>query len=110
MITSGTEAKVIDKPGGIFLRPGDQISNEDRILLQTVASIVIKDTWGTLAEQISRRSLRETVVPRFKPTRARKAYTPKTKEISTPPLIFFNGLGGFAQDGREYVITTKPEM
>ncbi|HNQ66093.1 MAG TPA: glucoamylase family protein [Smithella sp.] len=108
MITSGTEAKVIDKPGGIFLRPGDQISNEDRILLQTVASIVIKDTWGTLAEQISRRSLRETVVPRFKPTRARKAYTPKTKEISTPPLIFFNGLGGFAQDGREYVITTKP--
>jgi cyclic beta-1,2-glucan synthetase len=108
MITTGTEAKVIDKPGGIFVRPGDQISNEDRILLQTVARIVIKDSWGTLAEQISRRSLRETVVPRFKPTRAQHTGIRKTKEITHPNLIFFNGLGGFTPDGREYVISTKP--
>ena len=108
MITTGTEAKVIDKPGGIFVRPGDQISNEDRILLQTVARIVIKDNWGTLAEQISRRSLIEAVVPRFKPTRAQHAGSRKTKEITHPNLIFFNGLGGFTPDGREYVITTKP--
>ncbi len=108
MITAGTEAKVIDKPGGIFLRPGDQISNEDRILLQTVARIVIKDNWGTLEEQISRRSLRETVVPRFKPTRAQHTGNRKTEKITSPPLLFENGLGGFTPDGREYVITTKP--
>jgi len=108
MITAGTETKVIDKPGGIFVRPGDQISNEDRILLQTVARIVIKDNWGTLAEQISRRSLLEAVVPRFRPTRAQHAETQKTKEITIPNLIFGNGLGGFTPDGREYVIATKP--
>ncbi len=108
MITAGTEAKVVDKPGGIFLRPGDQISNEDRILLQTVARIVIKDSWGTLAEQISRRSLRETVVPRFKPTRAQHTGIRKTEEIPSSSLLFENGLGGFTPDGREYVITTKP--
>ncbi|MBN1473358.1 MAG: hypothetical protein JW914_01970 [Syntrophaceae bacterium] len=108
MITAGREAKVVDKPGGIFLRPGDQISNEDRILLQTVARIVIKDNWGTLAEQISRRSLRETVVPRFKPTRAQYTGIRKTEEIPSSPLLFENGLGGFTPDGREYVITTKP--
>ena len=108
MITAGTEAKVIDKPGGIFVRPGDQISNEDRILLQTVARIVIKDNWGTLAEQINRRSLIESVVPRFKPSRAQRAGIRKTKEITHPNLIFFNGLGGFTLDGLEYVITTKP--
>jgi cellobiose phosphorylase len=108
MITAGTEAKVVDKPGGIFLRPGDQISNEDRILLQTVARIVIKDSWGTLAEQISRRSLRETVVPRLKPTRSQHTGIRKTEEIPSSSLLFENGLGGFTPDGREYVITTKP--
>jgi cellobiose phosphorylase len=108
MITAGTETKVMDKPGGIFVRPGDQISNEDRILLQTVARIIIKDNWGTLVEQISHRSLIEAVVPRFKPTRAQHAESRKTKEITFPNLNFFNGLGGFTQDGREYVIETKP--
>ena len=107
MITAGTETKAIDKPGGIFVRSGDQISNEDRILLQTVARIVIKDNWGTLAEQISRRSLIEAVVPRFKPTRDQHAETQKIKESTIPNLIFFNGLGGFTPDGCEYVITTK---
>ena len=108
MITAGTETNVIDKPGGIFVRAGDQISNEDRILLQTVARIVIKDTWGTLVEQINHRSLIEAVVPRFKPTRAQHASISKTEEITHPELSFFNGLGGFTPDGREYVITTKP--
>jgi cyclic beta-1,2-glucan synthetase len=107
MITAGTEAKIIDKPGGIFVRPGDQMSNEDRILLQTVARIVIKDNRGTLVEQISRRSLIEAVVPRFKPTRSQRAEIQKTKEITSPNLNFFNGLGGFTPDGREYVIMTK---
>jgi cyclic beta-1,2-glucan synthetase len=108
MITAGTETHVIDKPGGIFVRPGDQISNEDRILLQTVARIVIKDNWGTLAEQINSRSLTEAVVPRFKPTRAQHAESGKTKKIPALNLIFANGLGGFTPNGREYVITTKP--
>jgi len=108
MITAGTETKVIDKPGGIFVRAGDQISNEDRILLQTVARIVIKDTWGTLVEQINRRTVIEAVVPRFRPTRAKPAEIQKTNELAHSDLGFFNGLGGFTPDGREYVITTKP--
>jgi cellobiose phosphorylase len=108
LITSGTEAKIIDKPGGIFVRPGDQISNEDRILLQTVARVIIKDTRGTLVDQINRRSLIEAIIPRFKPTRSQQTGLRKTKEIAAPALIFENGLGGFTTDGREYVITTKP--
>src|SRR4029077_10394010 len=34
MIAAGQEANVIDRPGGIFVRSAEQISNEDRILLQ----------------------------------------------------------------------------
>jgi cyclic beta-1,2-glucan synthetase len=36
LIASGIEASVIDRPGGIFVRPAEQISDEDRILLQSV--------------------------------------------------------------------------
>ncbi len=108
MITAGIEANVIDKPGGIFVRPGDLISNEDRILLQTVARVILKDSRGTLIEQISRRPLTESVVPRFKPTRTQHAQIKKPKQITLPELVFANGLGGFTTDGREYVIITKP--
>ena len=47
LIAAGVEANVTERPGGIFVRPGDQISDEDRILLQTVARAIISDNLGT---------------------------------------------------------------
>ena len=54
LIASGIDAQAIDRPGGIFVRLADQIANEDRILLQSVARAIISDTRGTLAEQVKR--------------------------------------------------------
>ncbi len=62
---------MIDRPGGIFVRPAEQISEEDRILFQTVARAIISDSRGTLAEQVSRRGPVEARVPRLVPTRRR---------------------------------------
>lgn len=59
LISSVTGANAIDKPGGIFLRAIDQISNEDRILFQSVARAILSDSRGSLAEQINRRDLQE---------------------------------------------------
>ena len=56
LIAAGTEANVADRPGGIFVRPAEQMSNEDRILLQTVARAIISDSRGSLADQINGRS------------------------------------------------------
>jgi cellobiose phosphorylase len=106
LIAAGLEAHVMDRPGGIFVRPADQISNEDRILLQTVARAIITDSRGTLAEQINRRGLVEVTVPRLTPTRIRRAEPSPAAALPRHDLIFFNGLGGFTPDGREYVITT----
>jgi cellobiose phosphorylase len=107
LIAAGIEAHVMDRPGGIFVRRAEQISEEDRILLQSVACAIITDRQGALGEQINRRSLPEVRVPRFKPTRARRTETPAAAvEPPRDSLIFFNGLGGFTPDGREYVITT----
>jgi cellobiose phosphorylase len=108
LIAAGVEANVTDRPGGIFVRSGDQISNEDRMLLQSVARAIITDTQGTLANQISRRGLVEVPIPRLTSTRTHRIESPAAAAMSRPDLIFFNGLGGFTPDGREYVITTAP--
>ncbi|MEP6926364.1 MAG: glucoamylase family protein [Ginsengibacter sp.] len=98
----GTDVK--EQPGGIFFRSADQISNEDRILFQTVARIVISDKMGSLEEQANRRSKVKSIVPYFTPS---KFYPSVVTSITLPEgLQFFNGIGGFSQDGKEYIITT----
>jgi len=106
LIAAGIEPNVTDRPGGIFVRPADQISNEDRILLQTVARAILTDSRGTLWDQIHRRGLGEVTVPPLTPTRPRRAEPPPTAALPRHDLLFFNGLGGFTPDGREYVTTT----
>lgn len=106
MIAAGTEASTIDRPGGIFVRPADQISAEDRILLQAVARAIITDSNGSLEEQIERRGSTEPRIARLVPSK----HQPVQANYDLPyrELILFNGLGGFTADGREYVIMTKP--
>ncbi|HWR02496.1 MAG TPA: glycosyl hydrolase family 65 protein, partial [Humidesulfovibrio sp.] len=110
LIAAGTEASLADRPGGIFVRPADRISEEDRILFQSVARVILADGRGTLAEQIGGRTLlgaqAGALPPPFKPTRALRAELPPEVPLPRTDLAFFNGLGGFTADGREYVITT----
>jgi len=106
LIAAGTEASLTDRPGGIFVRPADQISEEDRILIQTVARAIITDSRGALADQVSGRTPVEVTVPLLIRTRTHR---PEPEPVAALPrfdLTFFNGLGGFTPDGREYVITT----
>ncbi len=105
LIAGGVEANVVDRPGGIFVRPADQISNEDRILLQSVARVIITDSRGTLAEQMNHRAPAEARAPRLAPTRTHFASPKRTMKAPRRDLILFNGLGGFTPDGTEYVIT-----
>lgn len=109
LIAAGAEAHPIDRPGGIFVRRSEQISDEDKTLVQAVARVVITDTAGTLAEQVERRSRPEITVPKLIPTRARRSEVPHHAETPEGNLVFFNGLGGFTRDGHEYVITTTAD-
>ncbi|MEP7164737.1 MAG: glucoamylase family protein [Ferruginibacter sp.] len=106
LLTPGSAADVKDQPGGVFIRSSDQISNEDRILFQTVARVVISDRLGTLEEQITRRNKLKTAIPYFSPT---KFHSSNYTSVAAPTgLLFFNGYGGFSPDGKEYVLTTSP--
>ena len=106
LIAAGIEANVIDRPGGIFVRPGDQIAAEDRVLIQTIARAIISDKRGSLLEQIKGRNLAEVTVPVLIPTRSHRSEPLPVPPLPRLDLSFYNGLGGFTPDGREYVITT----
>ncbi|MEW7315021.1 glucoamylase family protein [Buttiauxella gaviniae] len=106
LIVAGSEASQMDKPGGIFVRNGEHMSAEDRLLLLSVAQIVLDDRTGSLKEQLNQRL--QT------PVSAQQAFIPRTGlpanqhdpwQPDTGALVFFNGRGGFSEDGREYQIT-----
>jgi cyclic beta-1,2-glucan synthetase len=87
--------------GSIFLLRAELISPQERALLQTVARSVLLSRRGTLSEQVTRSQRAEAVVARI--PRQRRAAKRQDVPLPQRTLEFFNGLGGFADEGREYV-------
>ena len=109
LVGASPETVSVDKPGGIFVRRGELMSEEDRVLLQTVARVILVDDAGTLQEQIERRGQAELSIPALQPLRRPTLAAPReSAEIPQRELSFFNGLGGFSRDGREYVMILSP--
>ena len=93
--------------GGVYILRGDQLSPDDRTLLQTAARAVLLSRRGTLAEQVFRLERPARIV-----AKAQQQAGPRPDRHETvaprPDLEFFNGLGGFAKGGREYVTVLGP--
>ncbi|MBU0968490.1 MAG: cyclic beta 1-2 glucan synthetase [Proteobacteria bacterium] len=106
LINAGPEAHIIDKPGGVFVRRAEELSEEDRVLFQTVARVVFSDTADTLIEQVDRRVSPERVSDLLEPVRHQRAEP--VFPLPERERIFCNGLGGFTPDGHEYVVTLEP--
>ena len=90
-----------DKPGGVFLRSADQIPEEDLTLLHAAASLVLVGARGALPQQVG--------VPGEVPDPPERPAWKRAPEDPSSPLPFlelpyFNGVGGFTPDGREYAI------
>lgn len=106
LINAGADAQIIDKPGGVFVRRTEELSEDERVLLQTVARIVFSDTAETLIEPLERRISSERISDRLEPRLL--PILEEATPLATRERIFYNGLGGFTPDGREYVITLEP--
>jgi cyclic beta-1,2-glucan synthetase len=109
LIAGGTTIPTSEKPGRIFVRSADQIPTEDLILLQTVARVIISDSRGTLADQTNKKQTSKPVIPKLEPIES----VEESNTILIAPvkdLHFFNGIGGFAKDGREYIINTTNQQ
>lgn len=119
LIAAGAGAHLIDRPGGIFVRPAQQMSQEDRILMKAVARVVLSDERGSLAEQLAVRPAPVSLPPLLTPAPEQYELMPRQASDGQQPasphdawpfhagpeqLILDNGTGGFSPDGREYVI------
>lgn len=100
---SQPQLHVDNTKGAVFVLRTDLVSAETRATLSSVARAVFVGARGTLADQLHRRAGPSDVPRGMK--RPRLGDRMRTGVVTPPPLEFFNGMGGFAADGREYVIT-----
>ncbi len=97
----------LNQRGGIFILYADQINAEERVLLQTAGRFLLTGERASLDDQMPVYPIQVHHLPEFIPTRTREGMDIPTEDDPLPAkqgLQFFNGYGGFSQDGREYVI------
>ena len=98
--------------GGVYILRADQLSFEERTLLQTAARAVLLSRQGSLADQVIRLERHRRITPLAGPPDAPSSPTRSSSDAAglLPDLEFFNGLGGFADGGREYVTVLGPGL
>jgi len=87
--------------GGVFVLRADLVPAADQLLLRAAARVEIVARRGSLSEHVVRLGR-----SRPGPGPPRHRAPPESTEAVAPPLldlVFFNGLGGFTADGREYL-------
>ena len=93
-------------PGRVFILRADLIPAETSALLASVARVVLVGHRGSISDQLDQAP---EWVPSTRLLRTRAPVASEPWSASTPPnLEFFNGLGGFADGGREYVTILGP--
>lgn len=105
MIQAHSPFNGTDQPGAVFLHNAALIPEEDVKLLKFAASVVLVAARGTLPQQLG--------VPVETPGRGERLTRKRIPREPSAPLPFmelnyFNSLGGFTPDGREYAIYLGP--
>lgn len=94
--------------GGVFLLRSDAMPEAETVLLQAVAQAVLSGDRGTLLSQLDRPEPELAVAEPFSPAAPSpedpSGEEPREAPAEPPPLVMANGLGGFSEDGREYVV------
>ena len=87
----------------VFILRVDQLTSEQRDAILAAARVSLSAHRGSLGEQVERAHRARAAPPR----RLRKLPAPPAAApfLESPELEFRSTLGGFANDGREYVIT-----
>ena len=102
---AGANGSLLDKPGGLFIIDGANVSPDHVTLIAAAARAVLGRGRGSLADQIDAQTEVGSFPQKLETTRAiePESAAPPSGKISD--LAFWNGFGGFSPDGREYVIT-----
>ncbi len=106
LIRAHSAYTVKDQPGGVFLRAAHLMPEEDVSLFMAAARVVLVAARGTLPQQLGA-AVEVPELPEF----LAKKRAPRDASASLPfmELPYFNSLGGFTPDGREYAIYLGPD-
>ncbi len=87
--------------GGVFVLRSDQVPQDARDTLAAAARVVVLSRNGSLADQVLRFLGKR---PTARPPQPKLPVQP-SKEVPPPrpTLPFWNGIGGFSEDGTEYI-------
>jgi cellobiose phosphorylase len=102
-LQAGPAGALLGKPGGVFVLDAATVPDDAQVLLEAAARALLRSNRGSLAEQVCQEPTPQPLPSPFVAT----ASSPAAEQpASAPPeeLVFWNGLGGFTPDGREYVI------
>ncbi|MFO7627715.1 MAG: glucoamylase family protein [Candidatus Fermentibacteraceae bacterium] len=105
LIQSHSSVTGISCSGGVYLLCAGLIPDEDQALLRAVACVVMVAARGALSQQLGV----PPVAPEL-PERLPTKRIPRDVSAALPflELAYFNSLGGFTPDGREYAIYLGP--
>ena len=102
LVESHTVHTGIDIPGGVFLRDWHALPETHRRLLLAASHVTLAGIRGTLSQQLALSNDIPSSLPLLEPSPHVKVYP--AGELPFLELPYFNGLGGFTADGREYAI------
>ena len=98
---------MLGRSGGVHLIFSDQVGAEQTRLAQASARVVLDAEEG-LGAAVARAFEPRAELPQFTPSRSADYPEFEARDEAVESLSFDNGFGGFAQNGREYVIRLGP--
>lgn len=115
LVSAGHSHERVNPPGGVFLLQQSYIPPDILTLVLTVARVILSADQGSLTVQLRKKSKEASEVPQ--PSSNIKKWEKGVSQIEgdssalteglKAELLYFNGFGGFTQDGREYVLELK---
>lgn len=100
---------MMSKTGGVYMLNANVMAEEEKTLLYAAARVILKGDAGPVNEQLISKKL-QVAVPRLIPIKVARGEESVEIEsrlipkIDTSQLLFYNETGGFAPDGKEYII------
>ena len=103
-LQAGPAGSLLGKPGGVFVLDAGKVSADDAVLLTAAARAVLGGGRRSLADQLDCRPAATALPPPLTITQPTAPEPVGNPAMPPEGLRFWNGCGGFASDGREYVI------
>lgn len=106
VIAASHARDMANKPGGVFIINRGDIDQKQVSLLYTAAALIVKDSVEAFRNRIKSAVVSRDTAPSASSCNdgTRPVRITVHDKAEDGRLLFFNGIGGFSEDGREYVI------